>query len=91
MASKINPIAPYKVYFTDTAFHNLMKKRIYHVLLISSAYDAFMLEMTGASTSRYSTGQWPSACGTATVIQVHTEMEAFECWKRKRWTTSLQC
>lgn len=34
-------------YFNDTPFINLMKKRIYHVLLISSVYDAFMLEEDG--------------------------------------------
>lgn len=33
--------------FSDTSFINLMKKRIYHVLLISSAYDAFILEGDG--------------------------------------------
>lgn len=33
--------------FTDTPFISLMKKRIYHVLLISSVYDAFMLEEDG--------------------------------------------
>ncbi|HSG68337.1 MAG TPA: PEP/pyruvate-binding domain-containing protein [Bacteroidales bacterium] len=31
----------------DTSFDTLMKKRIYHVLLISSAYDAFILEEDG--------------------------------------------
>ncbi|RLD60696.1 MAG: phosphoenolpyruvate synthase [Bacteroidetes bacterium] len=36
-----------KYYFNDTSFTNLMKKRIYHVLLISSAYDAFILEDDG--------------------------------------------
>ncbi|HPT04014.1 MAG TPA: phosphoenolpyruvate synthase, partial [Bacteroidales bacterium] len=36
-----------KFYFTDTPFVNLMKKRIYHVLLISSAYDTFVLEGDG--------------------------------------------
>ena len=36
-----------KYYFTDTSFDNLMKKRIYHVLLISSKYDAFLLEEDG--------------------------------------------
>ncbi len=36
-----------KFYFADTSFHNLMKRRIYHVLLISSAYDAFILEDDG--------------------------------------------
>jgi len=38
-----------KYYFTDTSFDNLMKKRIYHVLLISSKYDAFLLEVTEQS------------------------------------------
>ena len=36
-----------KYYFSDTSFDNLMKKRIYHVLIIASAYDAFMLETDG--------------------------------------------
>jgi len=34
-------------YFTHTSFDNLMKKRIYHVLLVSSTYDAFILEEDG--------------------------------------------
>jgi len=34
-------------HFTETSFSNLMKKRIYHVLLLSSAYDAFILEDDG--------------------------------------------
>ncbi len=33
--------------FNDTPFISLMKKRIYHVLLVSSVYDAFMLEEDG--------------------------------------------
>lgn len=33
--------------FSDTSFTNLMKRRIYHVLLISSVYDAFILEDDG--------------------------------------------
>lgn len=36
-----------KYLFNDTPFISLMKKRIYHVLLISSVYDAFMLEEDG--------------------------------------------
>ena len=36
-----------KYYFSDTSFNILMRKRIYHVLLISSAYDAFILEDDG--------------------------------------------
>ncbi|MEA3504884.1 MAG: PEP/pyruvate-binding domain-containing protein, partial [Bacteroidota bacterium] len=34
-------------FFGDTAFDNLMKNRIYHVLLISSNYDSFILEDDG--------------------------------------------
>jgi len=33
--------------FFDTPFDNLMQKRIYHILLISSKYDAFLLEEDG--------------------------------------------
>ncbi|MDR0559303.1 MAG: phosphoenolpyruvate synthase [Prevotellaceae bacterium] len=36
-----------KLYFKDTSFANLMKHRIYNVLLISSKYDAFILEEDG--------------------------------------------
>ena len=38
---------PTRQNFTDTMFSSLMNKRIYHVLLIASAYDAFMLEDDG--------------------------------------------
>jgi len=34
-------------FFSDTSFDNLMQKRIRHVLLISSNYDAFILEEDG--------------------------------------------
>lgn len=36
-----------KFYFTDTEFDTLMRNRIYHILLISSNYDAFILEDDG--------------------------------------------
>ncbi len=36
-----------KFVFSDTAFTLLMKRRIYHVLLIASKYDAFILEDDG--------------------------------------------
>lgn len=45
--NKSNPLRAPKYYFSDTFFNRLMKKRIYHVLLISSAYDAFILEDDG--------------------------------------------
>jgi len=36
-----------KYYFADTQFNLMMKRRIYQILLISSTYDAFMLEEDG--------------------------------------------
>ena len=36
-----------RLYLQDTAFHNLMQRRIFNVLLIASDYDAFMLEEDG--------------------------------------------
>ena len=42
-----NSVLSRKYVFNDTAFNTLMKKRIYHVLLIASQYDAFILEDDG--------------------------------------------
>ncbi|MCK9218537.1 MAG: phosphoenolpyruvate synthase [Bacteroidales bacterium] len=42
-----NALNPKKYYFIDTSFNLLMKRRIYQILLISSTYDAFMLEEDG--------------------------------------------
>ena len=36
-----------QLYLHDTAFQNLMQRRIYNVLLIASPYDAFMIEEDG--------------------------------------------
>jgi len=44
--SKKDVIA-HKHYFSETSFSLLMRKRIYHILLISSVYDAFTLEEDG--------------------------------------------
>jgi CheY-like chemotaxis protein len=47
MPNSKNPLDPKKYYFIDTHFNMMMKRRIYQVLLISSTYDAFMLEEDG--------------------------------------------
>ncbi len=44
---KIKRLMAAKYHFKDTAFVGLMKKRIYHVLLIASDYDTFILEGDG--------------------------------------------
>ena len=36
-----------QLYLKDTAFQNLMQKRIFNVMLIASPYDAFMMEEDG--------------------------------------------
>jgi CheY-like chemotaxis protein len=47
MMPDIKDIYAQRSYFTDTAFSGLMRKRIYNALLISSVYDAFILEEDG--------------------------------------------
>lgn len=36
-----------EIYLKDTAFHRLMQRRIFNVLLVASRYDAFMMEEDG--------------------------------------------
>ena len=36
-----------QLYFKDTQFADLMKRRIFNVLLVANPYDAFMLEDDG--------------------------------------------
>ena len=36
-----------QLYLKDTAFQNLMQRRIFNVLLVASPYDAFMMEDDG--------------------------------------------
>ncbi|MGN0211320.1 MAG: PEP/pyruvate-binding domain-containing protein [Muribaculaceae bacterium] len=36
-----------QLYLKDTAFQNLMQKRVFNVLLVASPYDAFMMEEDG--------------------------------------------
>lgn len=43
----MNDINISQLYLRDTAFQNLMQRRIYNVLLVASPYDAFMMEEDG--------------------------------------------
>ena len=36
-----------QLYLKDTAFQDLMQRRIFNVLLVASPYDAFMMEEDG--------------------------------------------
>ena len=48
----MNEAALSQLYLKDTAFKDLMQRRIFNVLLISSPYDAFMLEDDGRVEER---------------------------------------
>lgn len=43
----INELAISKLYLKDTAFADLMQRRIFNVLLVATPYDAFMMEEDG--------------------------------------------
>ena len=43
----INETILSRLYLKETAFQNLMQKRIFNVLLVATPYDAFMLEEDG--------------------------------------------
>ncbi|HPE34015.1 MAG TPA: PEP/pyruvate-binding domain-containing protein [Bacteroidales bacterium] len=47
LITKKSPLYSRKYVYSETPFNTLMKKRIYHVLLIASKYDAFILEDDG--------------------------------------------
>ena len=44
-----------QLYLKDTAFQNLMQRRIFNVLLVASPYDAFMMvaPLRGRGAARY--------------------------------------
>ncbi len=85
MPNKQNALDPKKYYFIDTSFNLLMKRRINQVLLISSNYDAFMLEEDGRIDETIfmeyvSLGlRYPPQ-----FIKVTSEEEAFEVLEDKR-------
>lgn len=76
---------PKEYYFIDTSFNLLMKKRIYQVLLISSTYDAFMLEEDGRIDETIFMEYVSLSLRYAPqFIKVTSEEEAFEVLEDKR-------
>jgi CheY-like chemotaxis protein len=76
---------PKKYYFIDTSFNLLMKRRIYQVLLISSTYDAFMLEEDGRiEETIFMEYVSLNLRDPPQFIKVTTEEEAFEALEDKR-------
>ena len=43
----MNEDALSQLYLKDTAFQDLMQRRVFNVLLVASPYDAFMMEEDG--------------------------------------------
>jgi CheY-like chemotaxis protein len=67
-----------KYTFIDTSFEMLMQKRIYKVLLICNAYDAFMLEEDGRIDERlFNEYTQHSLRYPPLIIQSHSEKEAY--------------
>lgn len=85
MPRKLNAHDPKKYYFIDTSFNLLMKRRIYQVLLISSNYDAFMLEEDGRiDETIFMEYVSLSLRYPPQFIKVTSEEEAFEVLEDKR-------
>src|SRR5664279_3772719 len=85
MHRKQNALDPKKYYFIDTSFNLLMKRRIYQVLLISSNYDAFMLEEDGRiDETIFMEYVSLSLRYPPQFIKVTSEEEAFEVLEDKR-------
>ncbi len=85
MPSKQDALDPKKYYFIDTSFNLLMKRRIYQVLLISSNYDAFILEEDGRiDETIFMEYVSLSLRYPPQFIKVTSEEEAFEVLEDKR-------
>ncbi|MGA2822479.1 MAG: PEP/pyruvate-binding domain-containing protein [Bacteroidales bacterium] len=85
MPRKQHALDPKKYYFIDTSFNLLMKRRIYQILLISSNYDAFMLEEDGRiDETIYMEYVSLSLRYPPQFIKVTSEEEAFEVLEDKR-------
>ena len=68
-----------QLYLKDTAFQNLMQKRIFNVLLIASPYDAFMMEEDGRVEEQlYFEYVSLNLSSPPRVTQVSTIQDAFE-------------
>lgn len=67
-----------QLYFKDTSFANLMNKRIFNILLISSKYDYFMLEDDGRIDEQiFNEYMSLNLRYPPRFVQVSTEEEAF--------------
>lgn len=75
-----------QLYLKDTAFQNLMQKRIFSVLLIASPYDAFIMEEDGRVEEQiYFEYVKLNLSSPPRVQQVNDYASAFECLTQKNY------
>ncbi len=86
MMSKYRQIIESKKYtFSDTAFERLMQHRIYKVLLVCNAYDAFMLEEDGRIDERIFNEYFSQNLRYPPIfIQAHTVLQAFKILEKEQ-------
>ena len=75
-----------QLYLKDTAFQNLMQKRVFNVLLVASPYDAFMMEEDGRVEEQlYFEYVALNLSSPPRVIRVSRPVEALEKLDSKRF------
>lgn len=75
-----------QLYLRDTAFQNLMQRRIHNVLLIASPYDAFMMEEDGRVEEQlYFEYTSLNLSSPPRVNQASSYAEAYECLSNKHY------
>ena len=75
-----------QLYLRDTAFQNLMQRRIHNVLLIASPYDAFMMEEDGRVEEQlYFEYTSLNLSSPPRVNQASSYSEAYECLSNKHY------
>ena len=75
-----------QLYLRDTAFQNLMQRRIHNVLLIASPYDAFMMEEDGRVEEQlYFEYTSLNLSSPPRVNQASSYAEAYECLESKHY------
>ena len=75
-----------QLYLKDTAFQDLMQKRIFNVLLIASPYDAFMMEEDGRVEEQlYFEYVGLNLSSPPRVVQVNTTADALNELAKKRF------
>ena len=75
-----------QLYLKDTAFQNLMQRRIFNVLLIASPYDAFMMEEDGRVEEQlYFEYVALNLSSPPRVVQVGTTDEALKALEAKHF------